>query len=788
MARSLTKVIDGFETIEEINLFFILNSNLSNWISEQLKSPSYIAKFSQTTVSGWRDIIESGRATEMHKFALMLKEKQNWSKEPLHIPIKSMKESKKDEFGPIKITDLYISCYEGFLNIDFDDNALILIHEYAEHRLRQLWSNSGLTQIGKEIARDKLELTEDPITGSLLQGTLPLNIDLKFVLKLMREDTILKKSRVVPTFESRSKFYSAYIKDLWDARGTGYKNELSKSENPYSYIGAMICASMFPSENAILRLIPLVDIIDNKLNRLFDESQGLIDYTTDVAWLRKNNQKYVTWLKNNFEDYLFRDLFADLISMDILGVYSPPGSDTVSTKYFLENTELQRDRLSVIHSRLMMYDFIITSSKTCPRNFRISVGHSDRFEPKYDGRISSLTEAIYYSAGRFVNKRQFYRVYISDLDSLLDKRSVKKAWNDKKKKDRDTSTDKFRNDRPSRFINLKIFESWEWLLYLMNKYANGSFSCLWKKFDDSIRDRGTYNDWRRILHDYLRMNWNVDDDIDRIGSKIYESQYEQIEEFASKQLDRSGLQFMYENILDFTEISDYKFDASRGKLGIKWATAQRAIYTQYQKRINPHWNKNYIDWEVSYILSRHDKKNRDSMYPQMVDSFEEQIKFVLDIMNNGVLNLLDSGTTESSLIDILEAGSDDSHGVKILESLVTSILESDIKFSNIFNIPLKNFNRAKKSYFGKEMSKSPVHRRIRRLLAEKFLEFLMSELSSKCLVLQAFHSTKLTAKIRHTRICSVRLERAMLRYLLTEEFTQLNNHWWSRGLEIENLN
>ena len=50
----------------------------------------------------------------MHKFALMLKEKQNWSKEPLHIPIKSMKESKKDGFGPIKITDLYISCYEGF--------------------------------------------------------------------------------------------------------------------------------------------------------------------------------------------------------------------------------------------------------------------------------------------------------------------------------------------------------------------------------------------------------------------------------------------------------------------------------------------------------------------------------------------------------------------------------------------------------------------------------------------------------------------------------------------------
>ena len=102
------------------------------------------------------------------------------------------------------------------MNIDFDDNALILIHEYAEHRLRQLY-NSGLTQIGKEIARDKLELTEDPITGSLLQGTLPLNIDLKFVLKLMREDTI-ESSRVVPTFESRSKFYSAYIKDLWDAR------------------------------------------------------------------------------------------------------------------------------------------------------------------------------------------------------------------------------------------------------------------------------------------------------------------------------------------------------------------------------------------------------------------------------------------------------------------------------------------------------------------------------------------------------------------------------------------
>ena len=128
----ISNAIDSCETIQEVNEFFSENSDLSYWISEQLKSTSYIAKFSQSTVTGWKELIESNRATEMHKFALILKEKQDWAKNLQHIPINSMPESdlvnpdKKNLVNSEKdIIDLYISCYE-VLKLDFDENILIL--------------------------------------------------------------------------------------------------------------------------------------------------------------------------------------------------------------------------------------------------------------------------------------------------------------------------------------------------------------------------------------------------------------------------------------------------------------------------------------------------------------------------------------------------------------------------------------------------------------------------------------------------------------------------------------
>ena len=95
----ISNAIDSCETIQEVNEFFSENSDLSYWISEQLKSTSYIAKFSQSTVTGWKELIESNRATEMHKFALILKEKQDWAKNLQHIPINSMPESGSRKSG-----------------------------------------------------------------------------------------------------------------------------------------------------------------------------------------------------------------------------------------------------------------------------------------------------------------------------------------------------------------------------------------------------------------------------------------------------------------------------------------------------------------------------------------------------------------------------------------------------------------------------------------------------------------------------------------------------------------
>jgi len=685
-----------------------------------LKSTSYIAKFSQSSVSGWKELIKSNRATEMHKFALILKEKQDWAKNLQHIPINSMPESKSGKFKHTDIIDLYISCYE-VLKLDFDENVLILLHEYAEYKYRKLCDSNGLTRDGIELARKKPGITIDPVTGSLLKDNqFTIEIDLEFIMELLREDTILERSRIISSLEFRT---TLQISKAWSRRDEVYKFGIAK--DGYSHIGAMICYCMHPRKETIRNLYPLVGMIEDYIGRVFRRFEGRIHQSNSEKWLMKNMQ-----------DYLFRDLLADLISKGILGTYSARSRPPVPIKKFLrvygkENPAPEYDNTSVLHSRLLMYDFLILTSKTCPQNLRIGVGHSDRYQPNYEGSIDSLTEAIYYSAGKYVNKRQFFRIYINDLDSLLDKVSAERSWKNMKQKDKKIDENHFRNIRPSVFINLKMFETWEWLLFMMDRYRTGSVYCLWSKYEDGLNERTTLQERKESLHDYLRLNWNIDDDIFRIGSKIYESQYEQLKEFASKKRSRPALQFMYENILDFTEISENDVNAPKGKLGIKWATAQRYIYAQYQKKINPHWHRNYIDWEICYILSRQERKNRDKMYSSMVDSFDEQLSEILEIMNQGILELLQAGTTNSTLVEILNAGSGDSNGLEMVISIVRSILNSHVKFNDIFDLPVKDYNRGKRVYFGKEASKSPIHIRTRGLLAEKFLEFLMTELSSK---------------------------------------------------------
>ena len=65
---------------------------------------------------------------------------------------------------------------------------------------------------------------------------------------------------------------------------------------------------------------------------------------------------------NNMQDYLFRDLLADLISRAFL-VLILQALDPYQSRNFCgsmqENPAPEYDSTSVLHSRLLMYDFLI---------------------------------------------------------------------------------------------------------------------------------------------------------------------------------------------------------------------------------------------------------------------------------------------------------------------------------------------------------------------------------------------------------------------------------------------
>jgi len=653
----------------------IRNQKLLTWMKITLNDYQETGKFSSSSYGGIRAGVglhaKEGKSLSIEQWKRHFSEENNyraidyfaWKIYNDVIPKLSLK---RDSYQQTDI--FYLSIYD-LLKLEYDVTGLGLFHEILEAEIVKLSTEGNSPE-------KVISLIKGPNESSLRKGwdTLATNFEL-----------------LEPSWLSRQAIHTSH--KFKPTKGGSVIGAMAHVAILSQIIGST--AAVEKDESKHWNWTQLLKIFYMHLNKYFDESDN---------GLHLNKDNY--WLKYNLQDTKFRYLLSLILRKPTIDYIKNFDSFSNVSKFF---------------SRLLMMDFVASSDEKLDGKSRLNSGVHGVGADFHNVGLDQLRESILDRCDELLNEtgNQFFTTYINDLDRFLDQKDFKKLLEKTNKQQQGLGTltiEQLKRYQPARFCNRKMWEAWEWMLYLMDEHkksGNGSITKKWERLLSSkLRSQGL--DPRYGLHKYLRLN--IKEDTQRIADYLYKDYFD-IEEILSRtKITAKTKKSLSRSIINWTETT-VKRNNKRN-----FANIQRVIYSASLAQVE-HYPEHYVDWEICFNMWRH--LNVASGVSLTKYNFNQAIDQIIQTLLSGLVNLVlkfEEIKTTPFNFELILSYSDPSMNPFQIVSLIDSIIGANNTYVDIVGEDAGfRMSKLENTLFAKSNSAKAY----RLTIAENFVKYVM---------------------------------------------------------------